>query len=238
MFCFEKIAVSIWRKKEHRLKIFWMILCAFLQIIPLSAQKIKLFDGKDLKNWYAFVQESGKHENATDIFHVENRLIRLYGDKIGYLMTNKSFSNFKLTAEFRWNADSIFVKRSKTPNSGLMYLVPDSAKDRIWCAGIQFQIKPNNTGDFIFLGGITAEINGEKTIAGKSITYPKIKSAEKSMGKWNQIEVKFRKNEIYQYLNGKLVNKTQNPSVHSGRILLQYEGFPIDFRNITIQCYE
>ena len=238
MYCFEKLRVSIWRINEHRLKIFWLILCVFLQIIPLSAQKILLFDGKDLNNWFAFEPESGKHENATDIFRVENRLIRLYGDKIGYLMTTKSFTNFKLTAEFRWNTDSSFEKKSKSPNSGLMYLVPDSAKDKIWCAGIQFQIKPEKTGDFIFLEGITAEINGEKTIAGKSMTYPKIKATEKSLGKWNKIKIIVRKNEIYQYLNGKLVNKAKNPSVQSGRILLQYEGFPIDFRNIIIHNYD
>ena len=38
-----------------------------------------------------------------------------------------------------------------------------------------------------------------------------------------------------QRLNGKLVNKGTESSVNQGRILLQYEGFPIDFRKITIK---
>ena len=149
-------------------------------------------------------------------------------------MSQQSFSEFRLTAEFRWNTDSTYAKASKNKNSGLMYLVPDTARDMLWCTGIQYQIKPHYTGDFIFLGGVTAEINGQKTQPGKSVSYPKILEAEKSPGQWNKIEIIYHDGSILQKLNGKVVNKAAHPSVTHGRILLQYEGYPIDFRKIVI----
>lgn len=214
-------------------KIKILVLCLLFSF-QLSAQKTALFNGKNLNNWYAFEPASGKHENANELFKIEKHLIRLYGNKPGYLMTKQSFTNFKLTAQFRWNIDSTFTKTSKTKNSGVMYLVPDTAIDKLWCTGIQFQIKQNSTGDFVFLGGVTTEIDGKKTTAGKSINYSKILDAEKEYGKWNKVEIIVQNGTIIQKLNGKTVNKAQNPSVNSGRISLQYEGFPIDFRKIKI----
>lgn len=214
-------------------KVYIFAICIAFSF-QLSAQKVALFNGKNLNFWYAFESVSGKHENAADLFNAEKHLIRLYGNKPGYLMTKQSYSNFKLTAEYRWNLDSSFVKTSKTKNSGIMYLIPDTAIDKLWCTGIQYQIKQNCSGDFIFLGGVTAKIDGKQTTAGKSMVYSKILEAEKAYGKWNKIEIIFQNQTIIQKLNGKIVNEARNPSVKTGRISLQYEGFPIDFKNIKI----
>lgn len=204
-------------------------------IFYISTQKISLFDGKNLDSWYAFEPTYGVYSNANDLFKLEKHSIRMYGDKRGYLMSKQIFSNFKLTAYFRWNTDSTFAKISNSKNSGLMYLVPDTAHNALWPAGIQFQIKQNSTGDFIFLGEITAEIAGKKTEAGKSVVYQKILDSEKKYGKWNKIEIIVKDGVITQKLNNKIVNKAVNPSVKSGHILLQYEGYPIDFKNVTIE---
>jgi len=105
--------------------IYQLIIILLLTPYFVKAQtKIKLFNTKDLTGWYAFEPESGKHENASDLFSVDNKMIRLYGAKAGYLMSKQSFQNFKLIAEFRWNTDSTFTRKSNSKNSGLMYLVP------------------------------------------------------------------------------------------------------------------
>ena len=211
------------------------LLLLTLFIAPLPAQKKVLFGGKDLTNWYAYNAVNLKNERADEVFPVEKHLMRLRGKNPGYLMSNQSFTNFRLTALFRWNPDKDIVKLSKTRNSGLMYLVPDTAKDMLWCTGIQYQIKEKSTGDFIFLGGVTAEIDGKKTTAGKSMVYPKTQEAEKLVGKWNKLEITVRNGTIVQKLNGKVVNTAKNPSVTSGRVLLQYEGYPVDFKKIIVQ---
>ena len=169
------------------------------------------------------------------MFSVEDNIIRMYGPKAGYLMSNESFKNFKLTVEFRWNTDAKFAKKNNSKNSGVMYLVPSETPDVLWPKGIQFQIKEGATGDFVLLQEVTLNINGTKTEAGKSVVAKRFADAEKAIGEWNKLEVTSKNGVITQKLNGKLVNKGIESSVTEGRILLQYEGFPIDFRKVNIK---
>ncbi|RVT76713.1 DUF1080 domain-containing protein [Flavobacterium sufflavum] len=213
-----------------------LIIVLFLFSQNNNAQKrIALFNQKDLKGWYAFGEEAGKHNNAAELFSVENNMIRMYGAKAGYLMSEQSFRNFELTVEYRWNTDANFVKKNNSKNSGVMYLVPAETPDVLWPKGIQFQIKEGATGDFVFLQEVTLNINGKKTEAGKSVVSKRFLDAEKPIGEWNKIVVISRNGKITQKLNGKLVNQGIESTVLEGRILLQYEGFPIDFRKVNIK---
>lgn len=201
-----------------------------------NAQKrIALFNQKDLKGWYAFGEESGKHTNAADLFSVENKIIRMYGPKAGYLMSEQSFRNFELTVEYRWNTDANAVRKNNSKNSGVMYLVPSETPDVLWPKGIQFQIKEGATGDFVFLQEVTLNINGTKTTPGKSVVSKRFADAEKPIGEWNKLVIISKNGKITQKLNGKLVNEGIESSVTEGRVLLQYEGFPIDFRKVCIK---
>ena len=219
-------------KKLFRLMIITLV---FVSTYTNAQKKVALFNQKDLTGWYAFEPKTGKHVNASDVFSVENNMIRLYGKDAGYLMSLESFENFQLTAEFRWNTDASFVRKSDNRNSGLMYLVPNEATDELWPKGIQFQIKEKATGDFILLQGVTLNVNGTKTIAGKSVESKFFKNAEKPVGEWNKIKITVKNGTVTQRLNGKIVNKGTDATVKEGRILLQYEGFPIDFRKVTIK---
>ena len=217
----------------HRLQLLITLLFV-TQFANAQTTTIQLFNQKNLKGWYAYEPETGKHANASDLFSVENGIIRLYGKKAGYLMSEQSFNNFQLTADFRWNTDTTFVRKMNNKNSGVMYLVPPDYPDTLWPKGIQFQIKENATGDFILLQEVTMVINGTKTEPGKSVVAERLEDAEKPFGEWNTLVVTCKNSHITQELNGKLVNEGNSPSVTEGRILLQYEGFPIDFRKVEI----
>ncbi len=196
---------------------------------------IDLFNGKDLEGWYAFQDETGKHENANEIFHVEDQMIRLYGEKAGYLMSEQSFKDFKLTVEFRWNTDSTFSRKNNKKNSGVMYLVPTSTPDTLWPQGIQFQIKEGATGDIILLQNVTMMVKGERTEPGRSTVVKRSINATKPVGEWNTMVITAKNGVIKQELNSNPVNEGLEPSVSEGRVLLQYEGFPIDFRKVVIE---
>ena len=150
-------------------------------------------------------------------------------------MSEQSFRNFKLTVEYRWNTDTNFAKKNNSKNSGVMYLVPAETPDVLWPKGIQFQIKEGATGDFVFLQEVTLKINGAKNEPGKSVVTKRFADAEKAIGEWNTLVVISKNGKITQKLNGKLVNQGIESSVTEGRILLQYEGFPIDFRKVNIK---
>ncbi|KDN54001.1 3-keto-disaccharide hydrolase [Flavobacterium seoulense] len=204
-----------------------------------NAQKrIKLFNQKDLKDWYAFGDEKGKQDNAANLFSVENNMIRMYGPKAGYLMSEQSFRNFELTVEYKWNTDTNFVRKNNSKNSGVMYHVPAETPDVLWPKGIQFQIKEGATGDFVFLQEVTLNINGTTITPGKSVVSKRFADAENPIGEWNELVVISKNGKITQKLNGKLVNEGTESSVTEGRILLQYEGFPIDFRKVTIKKHK
>ena len=216
---------------------FNLLAVLFLLIIQTScSNKVeKLFNQKDLDGWYAYRSDSVKYDNGLDLFKVEDGVIKLYGEKSGYLMSKESFKNFKLTVEFKWNEDPSLPRRIDEKNSGVMYLVPEDAPDMFWPKGIQFQVKEGSTGDFILLQNVTLNIKGETTEAGESVVKERFTSAEKPIGEWNTLVITVNNGEVKQELNGVLVNEGKDPSVKEGRILLQYEGYPIDFRKVEVE---
>lgn len=116
-----------------------------------------------------------------------------------------------------------------------MYLVPPETPDVLWPKGIQYQIKEGATGDFVLLQDVTLVINGNRTEPGRSVVSNRFLDATKPIGKWNTLVVTYINSKIKQELNGKMVNEGMEPSVSEGRILLQYEGYPIDFCKVIIK---
>ncbi|MDQ1771516.1 DUF1080 domain-containing protein [Labilibaculum sp. A4] len=216
----------------YRLLIFSLVL---IPNLTKAQSNIELFNQKDLSGWYAYEPESGKHENALELFAVDQQMIRLYGNKAGYLMSEQSFDNFQLCVEFRWNTDSTFVRKSNKKNSGITYLVPKESHDTLWPKGVQFQVKEGATGDFIFIQNVTLRINGVQTEPGRSVVAKRFTDASNAIGEWNTAVITVVNGKIKQELNGKLVNEGVESSVSKGRILLQYEGYPIDFRKVQIK---
>jgi len=203
---------------------------AFLLLLNSCATQQKSLSMND---WYAFTKTSPNRIEPSKIYEFTDGIIRMYGENIGYLMTKKSYKNFELSMEFRWNIDEKFNKGKK--NSGVMYNIPVDSPDNIWPKGIQFQIKENTTGDFIFLDKVTAKVNGKLIEAGASVTSPKFSANENPYGEWNTILIKSFNGKITQYLNGKLVNECLEASSVEGKISLNYEGSPIDFKNIQLK---
>lgn len=213
---------------------FKKLICAFISLLFLNSCAVKP-KNFEVNEWYAFTKTSTKRLEPSKIYDFSDGMIRMYGDNIGYLMTYKSYSNFELSMEFRWNIDAKFKQSKGEKNSGVMYNIPTSSPDHIWPKGIQFQIKENVTGDFIFLDNITAIVNGKLVEAGASVSSPKFVSNEKPYGKWNSIVIKSFDGKLTQWLNGKLVNECVDVTSREGRISLNYEGSPIDFRNIRLK---
>jgi hypothetical protein len=219
-------------KPIYLISLLVVVLCSANSIAQKS---IPLFNQKNLRGWYAFEPESGKHKQGLEVFAVENKMIRCYGKKAGYLMSKRSFRNFKLTVDFKWNTDTTFTRKNNSKNSGVMYLVPKETPDELWPKGIQFQIKEGGaTGDFVLLQEVTLTINGIQTQPGKSVVSKRFQEAENPIDEWNTLVITSNNGTITQELNGKLVNEGKEASVTKGRILLQYEGFPIDFRRVEI----
>nr|WP_294785175.1 DUF1080 domain-containing protein [uncultured Flavobacterium sp.] len=188
----------------------------------------------EMNDWYAFTKTNPARQEPSKVYEFTDGMIRMHGEDNGCLMSKKSYKNFELTLEFRWNLEEKY-KMKGTKNSGVMYNIPLDASDKIWPKGIQFQIKENTTGDFIFLDQVTAKVNGKLIEAGASVVSPKFLANENAYGEWNSVVIKSFNGKIMQYLNGKLVNECTEASSTEGKISLNYERSPIDFKNIRIK---
>lgn len=214
--------------------IFSLLIILIAAGCRVKSSPSKLFNGATFDGWYAYTKK-GTFKNASDVFSLSNGQIRLNGDTPGYLMSVQSFSDFELSMEYKWNTEPEYSRGRGKRNSGIMYNVPASAADMLWPAGIQFQIKEGATGDFVLLNDVTIKSRGVKSAPGKSVVVSRLLENEKPLGEWNQIVIKSYKGKCLQFLNGKLVNEGSEASTVSGRILLQYEGSAIDFRQLSIK---
>lgn len=185
-------------------------------------------------DWYAYIKTSSEKLEPAKTYEFTDGIIRMHGENVGYLMSKKSYSNFELTLDYRWNLDEQYKGKGKK-NSGVMYNIPTDSPDKVWPKGIQFQIKENTTGDFVFLDQVTAKVNGKLVEPGASVTSPKFLDNEKPYGEWNSIVIKSLNGRITQLLNGKLVNEATEATSVEGRISLNYEGSAIDFGNVKVK---
>lgn len=202
-----------------------------LLILNSCAVQQKILKTED---WYAFTKTNTARQEPSKVYEFTDEMIRMYGEDSGCLMTKESYKNFELSLEFRWNMEEKY-KMKGTKNSGVMYNIPLDASDKIWPKGIQFQIKEKSTGDLIFLDQVTAKVNGKQIEAGASVVSPKFLENENPYGEWNSVVIKSLNGKITQYLNGKLVNECTETSTTEGKISLNYERSPIDFKNIKIK---
>lgn len=177
-------------------------------------EKIVLFDGRTLDGW--FIQ--GKKET----WSVKDGVVDCTGRPSGYIRTVKDYANYKLHVEWRWT--------DKPGNSGT--LVHMSLPDRVWPKSIECQLMNRNAGDFFVIGG--TEFTEHKGKRGRRVA-KNGPSNEKEPGQWNVYEIICDGDKVLPHVNGKLMNTATDCSVTSGKICLQSEGRPIQFRNVYVE---
>ena len=198
-------------------RFLWLLFAVLVLALSGCAQPTKIFNDQNLDGWSGFL-ENPDMRPAT-IWSIRDGVLRCGGKPKGYILTDKDYSNYKLHVEWRWPEEPT--------NSGVFLHV--SGENKIWPATIEAQLKYQNAGDFVALGGTGfAELKEGRVLAKKH------KTNEKEPGQWNDYDIICKGDTIKLYVNGRLQNKATKTSVISGKIGLQSEGGPIEFRNITI----
>lgn len=199
--------------------------------------KQTLFNGKDLSNWYTFLKTKGKNNDPEKVFSVENGLLHITGKDFGYISMPKVFTNFHLVAEFKWGVKKYPPRDADTTkrDNGICYYMPASAKDTVWPKSIEFQIQEGDVGDIWLIDHTTITVNGIRSVPDSFMRVTKKRNAEKPTGQWNRIELIANKGKITYIVNGIVVNEGEDPSLTSGKILVQSEGAEIYYRKIEIE---
>jgi hypothetical protein len=170
-------------------------------------------------------------------FGVRDGLLVSHGTPGGHLITNESWSDYELLVEYRFAGEAgncgVLVHAS-TPRH-LYGMFPQS---------IECQLHSGNAGDFWCIGEDIAVpdmearrgprerwgVDGDKARRIVNLT----DGSERPVGEWNTMKIECRGSEIRVWVNGDLVNHGTGCTASSGRIALQAEGVPVEFRQLSL----
>jgi hypothetical protein len=202
--------------------------CAGLLAMTASAQgaeKIRLFNGKDLTGWKAVLDDPGA--KAEDVWSVKDGVLACKGKPVGYIRTEKDdYKDYTLTLQWRW-------VNKEGGNNGVLVHTSTPGALGIWPKSIEVQLAAGNAGDFWVIGtdlDVPDEATRKKDRRHINLT----DGSEKPAGEWNTMEIVCKGDTIRVKVNGELVNEATNCNVTSGAISLQSEGAPIEFREIEL----
>ena len=196
-----------------------------------GSEAIALFDGETLTGWsHVSVDETLKME---DVWSVKDGTIVCKGEPLGYLVTDDSFQDFKLTLEWRWAAEPT--------NSGVLLRIA-SEPIGFMPTCVEAQLMHESAGDIWAFRGAAVDGAAEriKTVEdhedlGDFKGVEKTKMAEKPAGEWNHYEIVVQGDTIKVTVNGEAINEASGLDIVSGPIGLQSEGSEIHFRNIDLE---
>lgn len=229
--------------KRHANTIFILALMIALSLtiavaqeneVTVPKEKTMLWNGKDLAGWMPFA--SDKQQDLAKTWFVKDNIIRCEGNPPGYLRTEKDYTNYLLHVEWRWP--------EKGGNSGV--LVHMSGPDTVWPKSLECQLHSGNAGDFWLIGEgqnylenieTSEHAKGGDRVKGRRVTKLNA-SSENKIGQWNSYDIICKDDWVVVMVNGILQNVATKCSINSGKICLQSEGAPIEFRNIYIEPLE
>ena len=226
---------------------------------------IPLFNGKDLTGWYPFFPKAGKTD-PLKCFTVHDGMIHFLDlapgttTEIGYLATEKSYSNFHLRFELKWGTKQFPPRASGARDSGCLYLF--TGNDKVWPSSLEMQLTERLFGDLYILNNAYAmqttvqsttprqKIFAPQTAAGVPYTFAggflqRSETAD-SLTDWNTIEIIVRGNSATQIVNGKTLMHVDNITTRAtpdnpalpiteGRIGFQCQGAEMYLRNLQLK---
>ena len=205
--------------------------------LTLFSQSIKLFNGKDLEGWHIDVPAMDTVKNLNSPFIIRNGLLVSMGVPQGHLITDASYSDYRLEIEYRFAAvpgNCGVLVHASTPRA-LYKMFPQS---------IEAQMMHENAGDFWCIVEDIEVPEMEKRRGPKSnwgITEGKERrvknltdGSEKPLGEWNSMTIECYKNSIKVWVNNDLVNEGFNCTASQGQIALQAEGAEVEFRKVLL----
>lgn len=201
---------------------------------------VSLFNGKDLAGWKADVPAADKDPNVSPSFIVRDGMLVSMGKPGGHLVTEKVYSNYKLTVEYRFAKEGgncgVLVHASTPrklygmfPQSIEVQMMHENAGD-FWCIGENIEVpdmekrRPKKDPSQAFGGG-PADARRILNLTDGS---------EKPLGQWNTMQIECKGDEVKVWVNGTLVNHGSKSTASSGKIALQAEGVEVEFRKVEM----
>lgn len=211
---------------------------AFLSLAALASAE-PLFNGKDLTGWTPDVPSADGKPETPPSFIVRDGLLVSKGEPRGHLVSDKSYSNYKLEVEYRFTGKpgncGVLVHASEPRN--LYKMFPKS---------IEVQMNSGDAGDFWCIGENIEVPDMEKrrprkegqAFGGSANDARRILNltddSEKPLGEWNTMVIECKNDEVIVHVNGVLVNHGTKSTATSGKLAIQAEGTEVEFRKVDL----
>ncbi|GAB1855272.1 DUF1080 domain-containing protein [Flavobacteriaceae bacterium MHTCC 0001] len=206
----------------------------------------------DIKQVFTVIKENG------------TPVLKISGEIYGGLTTKGTYSNYHLSAMFRWGDKKWPPRLDVKRDSGILYHCYGSHGRfwKTWKTSLEYQVQETDLGDFIPLSGNTANpkvsgpqveirgVKGEKR--GKydpnsEVYLDKIGYTDAYLepdaahGEWNLLEIYVIGNDAVHLVNGKIVmvvenamNPETNTPLTEGQIQIQSEAAECYYKEITL----
>lgn len=143
------------------------------EVVIIPTETIELFNGEDLSGFYTWLVDH-EFEDPDNVFSVVDNIdgapaIRISGEHWGGIITEESYSNYHLIAEFRWGSVTYGDRKDKTLDSGILLHAQgpegnyQADFNGPWMHSVEYQFIEGGTGDVILVGGFMED--GEQRIA-------------------------------------------------------------------------
>ena len=195
-----------------------LLILGIFCFLSCGERETKLFNGKNLDGWTIHLAPDSGDVLESLVFCAKEGLINISGQPFGYMITDKSFKDYKLHLEWRWPGE---------PSNSGIFLHAEPI-DGVWPRCDEVNLMAGRAGDMIASGGSSFEELAE----GRFLRSTK-ESAEHPAGEWNTAEIVCKGNFIQAYINGVLMNEAHFDR-SSGPIALQSEGGPLEIRNVYL----
>ena len=195
-----------------------LLILGIFCFLSCGERETKLFNGKNLDGWTIHLAPDSGDVLESLVFCAKEGLINISGQPFGYMITDKSYKDYKLHLEWRWYGE---------PSNSGIFLHAEPI-DGVWPRCAEVNLMNGRAGDMIASGGSAFEELTEGRFLRSTV-----ESAENSAGEWNTAEIICKGNFIQAYVNGVLMNEAHFDR-SEGPIALQSEGGPLEIRNIYI----
>lgn len=178
-------------------------------------EAVRLFDGEDLDGW------APSSDAQKDAWSVKDGVLSCSGRPVGYLRTKADYTSYVLRLQLR------HLKRG---NGGVLLRMV--GEDKVWPRSIEAQGLTGSIGDILTIGQFPLKAPPERTRG--RYTAKAHPSNEKPLGQWNEYELTLDGGDLELKVNGLVQNTATDCLVAPGKICLQSEGTPMEFRNIVL----
>ena len=215
-----------------------VLLAGCLAVLAARAERVELFNGKDLSGWTSVVDHevTGGYKADEPTWFVKDGTILTTGTPFGYLRTKRGdFADFRLHVEYRW------WRKTEKPNSGaFVRLAAEHGTFLPTC--LENQLCRGAMGDVLGLAGLRfagfeprSPFDPAHALSGITKAPRKGADVEKPFGEWNVLEVEVKGDTLVNRVNGVELNRLTGITVPKGAIALQSEGGAVQFRNVWVE---